>query len=120
METVTKKTITSLTSDSVSILTRNFATDENGVSEQIGSNHRTAYSNSESGRAFLAENEPEEIVATVLQMWGDTPTIETPELPEYVPNENGGKADNNSAGAISANEFWDEMAAAIEEGVNEV
>lgn len=82
METVTKKTITSLTSDSVSILTQTFTTDEYGTSEQVGSNHRTSYSNSESGRTLLAENEPEEIVATVLQMWGDTPTIETPELPE--------------------------------------
>ena len=87
METVAKKTITSLTSDSVSILTQTFATDEYGTSEQVGSNHRTSYENSENGRETLVENEPEEIVATVLQMWGETPTIETPELPEIDDSE---------------------------------
>lgn len=113
----TKKTITSLTNDSVSILTQNFTTDEYGTSEQVGSNHRTSYSNSESGRLLLAENEPEEIVATVLQMWGESPTIEEPELPE-LPETDGSGIENPEGTTTEA--FWDEMAQAIEEGVNEV
>lgn len=117
MEAVTKKTITSLTSDSVSILTQTFTTDEYGTSEQVGSNHRTSYDNSESGRTMLAENEPEEIVATVFQMWGDSPTIEEPELPELPEVDD---TESGSTEVPTAEAFWDEMALAIEEGVNEV
>ena len=65
---------------------------------------------------MLSENEPEEIVATVLQMWGETPTIETPELPE-LPEAPG---TDETPEETTAEIFWDEMAAAIEEGVNEV
>lgn len=75
----TKKTITSLTADSVSILTQQFE-DET----QIGSNHRCAYSNTESGRALLIENETEDIVAEVMTVWGDTPTVEEPKF-DYIP-----------------------------------
>lgn len=128
METITKKTATNLNSESVSILTQQFyyttekemqlVEDEWKEVEverevQVGSNHRCAYSNSESGRAMLVEKEPEDIVAEVMAVWGDTPTLEEPEYPEYVPDESGGV--ENDDGSV-----WDEMAAAIEEGVNEV
>ena len=91
METVTKKTISDLTIESVSILTQQFEVvkevqtiEEDGESKeieveketQIGSNHRCAYSNSESGRALLIENEPEDIVAEIMEVWGDAPTVE--------------------------------------------
>ncbi len=109
MESYEKKTITNLTTDSVSILTQQF-TEVDGEETQVGSNHRCAYENSESGRALLAEMEPAEVVTAVMAVWGETPTIE---LPEYVP-------DNDSESSISVDEFWDEMAVAIEEGVNEV
>lgn len=61
------KTVTNLTSESVSILT---VTD--------GKNHRRAYENSESGRADLIAFEPDEVVNEVMAVWGDTPTVETP------------------------------------------
>lgn len=99
METITRKTVTNLTAESVSILTQEFSVvDENQIQTlsheegettptetrevvQIGSNHRRAYSNSENGRAMLIANEPEDIVTEVLTVWGDAPTVEEPEIP---------------------------------------
>ena len=78
METETKKTITSLTTESVSILTQQF---ENET--QIGGNHRCAYTNTESGRVSLIEREPEDIVAEVLAVWGEEPTVEEPTFDDY-------------------------------------
>lgn len=126
METVTKKTVTNLTSDSVSILTQKFVTNENGASEQIGSNHRTSYDNSESGRTLFLENEPEDIVAEVLEVWGNAPTVETPDFSGYVPQPTLEERVSHleeavaNGGGSTGTEVWDEMAAAIEEGVNEV
>lgn len=95
METVLKKTATNLTSESVSVLTQEFETVKDtemqfidGVETeveiekkvQVGSNHRCAYANTESGRALLAEKEPEEIVAAVMAVWGDAPTVEEPKF----------------------------------------
>lgn len=54
--------------------------------------HR-AYSNSPTGRAFLDQENPSEIVTEVLAVWGDTPTVEDPEPnlllddPQPDPNE---------------------------------
>ena len=177
METVTKKTVTNLTSESVSILTQQFEVElvtetrvemqtktetqtkiemqtqtkteiqivdgeevevevevevpvevefeaevkvpvevevEVEREVQIGDNYRRAYSNSESGRALLIANEPEETVEEVMEVWGETPTIEEPELPEFDDTESG------STEGTTAEAFWDEMALAIEEGVNAV
>lgn len=75
MEIESKKTVDMLTPESVSILTQQF-TFLNNNEVQVGENHRCAYINSESGRAQLAINEPEEVVASVLAMWGDNPTIQ--------------------------------------------
>ena len=85
METITKKTITSLTSDSVSILTQQFEYGKNGEEVRVGENHRCAYENSESGRALLIANEPEEVVEEVFAIWGDTPILEEPNFSDYVP-----------------------------------
>ena len=76
-----KKTVDMLTSDSVSILTQKFITID-GVVSQVGENHRRAYENSESGRKLLQEGEPQEVVNSVLSIWGDTPTITYPEVPD--------------------------------------
>jgi hypothetical protein len=76
METV--KTVDKLTADRANILTQDY---ENG--EQVGLNHRCSYSNSESGRALLVANEPEDIVTEVMAVWGDSPTVEEPEMPEF-------------------------------------
>lgn len=52
---------------------------------QIGSNHRCAYSNTESGRLLLINSEPEDIVSEVLTVWGDEPTVEDIDMSEYQP-----------------------------------
>lgn len=80
-----KKTATYLTAESVSILTQQFDKDENGEEVQVGSNHRCSYSNSESGRALLAAKEPEDIVAEVLTVWGDEPTVAELDMSEFTP-----------------------------------
>ncbi len=71
----TEKTIDRLTKDSVSIATRKFIEDE-GQKLQVGDVHRQAYVNSATGRNDLSENETEEVSKTVLNYWGDTPTVE--------------------------------------------
>lgn len=148
METVTKKTVTNLTTESVSILTQQFEVEtvtetriemqtkmetqtkiemqkqtkteiqivdgeevevdvevevpvevevevevevpvevevEVEKETQVGSNHRRAYSNSASGREMLIANEPEDTVAEVMEVWGDTPTVEEPKFEEHTP-----------------------------------
>lgn len=75
--------------------------------------HRCSYENSTSGRTSIIENEPEEIVAEVFEVWGDSPKVEEPEY-TYTPEE------NPSEGEASQSAMWDEMASAIKEGVNEV
>lgn len=70
----TKKTIDMLTKDSVSILTQKFI-EEDGVSYQVGKNHRCAYVNSVSGRENIQTNEPEDISSIILAYWGSEPTI---------------------------------------------
>ena len=76
MEIKERKTVDMLTSESVSILTQKFI-DVDGVETQVGQNHRCAYVNSEVGRKYLKENEPIEVVNSVLALWGDTPTFGT-------------------------------------------
>lgn len=140
METFIKKTATHLTSESVSILTQEFQTITvteiqfvDGVETevdverevQIGSNHRRAYTNTEVGRVSLVENEPEDIVAEVFTVWGDTPTVEEPVFDEnYVPEptlvERVAIVEEKLANGGSSGDVWDELAAAITEGVNEV
>lgn len=71
---ITEKTIDMLTKDSVSILTKNFIED-NGEKLQAGENHRCAYVNSVFGRDEIVAKEPEDISSTVLNYWGDEPTI---------------------------------------------
>lgn len=68
------KTIDMLTPGSVSILTQKTA-DIDGVAYMLG-NHRRAYVNSEGGRAALAAEQPPDVVAAVMAIWGDTPTVE--------------------------------------------
>lgn len=74
MDIQTKKTITDLTKDSVSILTQRFIV-ENETELQVGENHRCAYVNSKSGRIDIVENEPKEVSNSVLMIWGSEPTI---------------------------------------------
>lgn len=71
---ITEKIIDMLTKDSVSILTKKFVED-NGEKLQVGENHRCAYVNSIAGRELISTNEPEDISSTVLNFWGNEPTI---------------------------------------------
>lgn len=53
-----------------------------------GQNHRCAYANSAQGRMQLEQDCPPDVVAQVMEVWGDTPTVEdyVPEpLPEFTP-----------------------------------
>lgn len=74
MEIKEKKTVDMLTTDSVSILTQKFI-DVDGVETQVGENHRCSYANSETGRSDLQNSEPEDVVASVFAIWGDTVTV---------------------------------------------
>lgn len=74
-----KKTVDMLTSDSVSILTQKFIKEEERFS-QVGEDHRKAYVNSETERKELMENEPTEVVESVMAFWGDMPTVLEPKV----------------------------------------
>ena len=81
MEIKEKKTVDMLTNESVSILTQKFI-DLDGVQTQVGQNHRCAYVNTEFGRKAITESEPEDVVSSVMAIWGDKPTIEEPTTEE--------------------------------------
>jgi hypothetical protein len=71
MEITTRTTLDMLSSKSVSILTQRFV-----EGEQLGENHRRAFVNSESGRAEIAKYLEEPYITAVMDIWGDTPTVE--------------------------------------------
>lgn len=85
----TTKTVDMLTRNSVSILTQNFIY-INGVKTQVGKTHRCAYANSEQDRQELIQNQPEDVVNSVLAIWGDEPTIIESNPEEPAETENGG------------------------------
>ena len=72
-----KTTVDMLTTDSVSILTQQ-TIDVGGVTYTLGNNRR-AYVNSTGGREALAAEQPEDVVAAVMAIWGDTPTVTEPQ-----------------------------------------
>lgn len=74
MEIKEKKTVDMLTTDSVSILTQKFI-DIDGIATPVGENHRCAYVNSETGRQYLQEQEPQNVVDSVFAIWGEAPTV---------------------------------------------
>lgn len=74
MEIEERKTVDMLTKDSVSILTQKFV-EIDGMTSQVGENHRIAYSNSEKGRSLLTTEQPETVVNAVMSIWGDEPTV---------------------------------------------
>lgn len=78
---ITKKiTVDLLTPTSVSIVTEKFAT-VGGVEQQIGNRERKAYSNSKIGRQSLIDEVGEPYCSSVFIVWGDTPTVEDPPVP---------------------------------------
>lgn len=74
MEIKVRKTVDMLTTQTVSILTQKFI-ELDGIETQVGNGHRCAYSNSTIGRQELQNSEPEDVIASVFAIWGDTPTI---------------------------------------------
>lgn len=74
MEIHEEKTIAMLTINSVSVLTQKFI-EIDGVKTQVGDNHRCTYVNSKIGRQYLREQEPKNIVDSVIAIWGDTVTV---------------------------------------------
>ena len=84
IDTYEKITVDMLTTDSVSILRRTFAT-INDEETQIGDNWRRSYINSEAGRLQISEELEEPYLSSVMQVWGDTPTVE--ELSDEITTE---------------------------------
>lgn len=83
MEIETRKTVDMLTQNGVSILTQKFIEiEDDGKMLQVGENHRRAYVNSADGRVEISQNEPDDIVAAVMAIWGDAPTVEETESEE--------------------------------------
>lgn len=86
MTVTEKKTVDMLTPNGVSILTQNMV-DIDGIPTQVGANHRVSYVNSLSGRQKMTEDEPEDISAAIMAIWGDEPTVEEPPTEELETNQ---------------------------------
>ena len=63
-----------LTKDSVSIITKTM-TNMNNTEVQVGNNIRRAFVNSAQDRQAISEYLPEPYLSSVMQVWGDTPTV---------------------------------------------
>lgn len=84
MENIVKKKVTYLTTENANVLTQKYVTV--GDEEiQVGSNYRCGYTNDLAGRKLLLENEPEDVVSEVLEVWGDAPTVETQDFSNCKP-----------------------------------
>jgi len=81
IKTYNEYTLTELTKNSVNILIQTFA-DINGLITKVGAKQRISCANSELGRQKLPELIPEQYALAVLAVWGDTPTVPDPELPQ--------------------------------------
>ena len=77
MEQKTEFVLDMLTSDSVSILRKNYI--EFGGQKQYTGNTRNAYMNSTSGRKAVAGILPSEYYNAVIAVWGSAPTVQDPE-----------------------------------------
>lgn len=95
---IEEKTIDMLTKDSVSIKTLKFI-EEEGQKYQVGGIMRRAYSNSITGREDITKNEPEDVFTSVLQYWGDEPTVEEPTVEDI----NCEVVEDDTSGDILAN-----------------
>lgn len=66
-----------LTKDSVSIVTKKYAT-IGGTKQQIGNTERKAYSNSPLGRQMLIDEVGKPFINSIFALWGDTSTVSDP------------------------------------------
>lgn len=83
MEIRNEKQIETLVRDGVIIATQEVLERENEEPQKVGEVTREAYGNWESDRRRLVQNEPKEIVAAVMAIWGESPTLEEPEAEEH-------------------------------------
>ena len=82
IETYDVITLDMLSKDSVSILKRTYV-NINDTEVQVGPDWRRAYINSESDRIAIAEflgESPQ--LSAVMEMWGDTPSVDSDSLSE--------------------------------------
>ena len=73
-----RKIIDMLTIYSVSIETDKFI-ELDGEEQQVGERHRIAYENSASSREKIQNEQPDFVVNSVFAIWGNEPTVESPE-----------------------------------------
>lgn len=79
---ITKTTLHRLTPDLVEIDSEKYV-ELNGAEVKLDiPKHSTSYVNSPSGRERLQSEQPGNVAASVLAMWGDTPTMADPEPPQ--------------------------------------
>lgn len=77
MATIETKEVTildMLSKDSVSVL-KKIVADINGQEVQVGENLRRAFNNSTEGRQEITEFLKEPYLSSVMQVWGDSPTV---------------------------------------------
>lgn len=81
MEIIETITIDMLTKDSVSIVREKWMM-YNEQRLKVGDSIRTSYENSEKGRELLKEEVKEPYLTSILNIWGDEPTVivKEPEL----------------------------------------
>lgn len=78
MKIVIEKKVEDLVKDGVIVATQEVLVREGEEPQKIGDIVRTSYGNWPSDRIRLTENESPDVVAAVMGMWGDEPTLEDP------------------------------------------
>lgn len=83
MAEITKEyLLDALTVNSVSVLVKQFVQlDGESEKQQIGKPVRISYVNSVNGRKEVLAELPENFAHGVLEVWGDTPTVPDPPIP---------------------------------------
>lgn len=80
-----KYSIEQLTENTVNIEIRTYADIEG--QEYLLRTEGKCYANSPIGREQVEEELPGNISAAIFAVWGDTPSVEDPEMPEVIKNE---------------------------------
>jgi len=75
-----KITLDALDVSSVSVRYQSFLED-GGIGCAVGEPHRRAFVNSERGRSEIAAELPEPYLSAVMAVWGDSATVEEPDVP---------------------------------------
>ncbi len=82
MKTIKKTAIHRLTVNIVEIDSEQYIEIEGKEVKLDTPKHSTAYVNSPSGRERLQAEQPENIITSVLAIWGTEPTVEDPKVKE--------------------------------------